>query len=127
MRVKLKDIEDLREAKLQTSLRELHDDHPAINISNIGAMEMNKWPSLPASATAFIAPCLLQCGRCALSSPLGVFLTTNSNPFGIAHLVPVPLLTRHTIFYQSSRKASYATTNNLALPRERSLGMTCAS
>ena len=42
VRVKLKDIEDLREAKLQTSLRELHDDHPAINISNIGAMEMNK-------------------------------------------------------------------------------------
>jgi hypothetical protein len=43
VRVKLKDIEDLREAKLQTSLRELHDDHPAINISNIGAMEMNKY------------------------------------------------------------------------------------
>lgn len=42
VRLKLKDIEDLREAKLQTSLRELYDDHPAINISNIGAMEMNK-------------------------------------------------------------------------------------
>lgn len=48
VRIKLKDIEDLREAKLQVSLRDLDDDHAAINISNIGAMEMNKYgPKLP--------------------------------------------------------------------------------
>uniref|UniRef100_A0A7S0YLU5 DNA replication complex GINS protein PSF2 n=1 Tax=Hemiselmis tepida TaxID=464990 RepID=A0A7S0YLU5_9CRYP len=42
VQVMLKDIEELREAKLHTSLGELKEDHPAINISNIGAMEMNK-------------------------------------------------------------------------------------
>jgi hypothetical protein len=42
IRIKLKDIEELRESKLQTSLRDLDQDHAAINISNISAMELNK-------------------------------------------------------------------------------------
>lgn len=43
VRIKLKDIEDLREAKLQVSLRDVVQDYAAINVSNIGAMEMNKY------------------------------------------------------------------------------------